>query len=65
MTEALELGRAAFAGQAWADAFDRLSAADRETPLEPGDLERLAAAAFLVGREDESEIGRASCRERV
>jgi DNA-binding CsgD family transcriptional regulator len=54
VTEALELGRAAFAGQAWADAFDRLSAADRETPLEPGDLERLAAAAFLVGREDES-----------
>jgi hypothetical protein len=54
VTEALELGRASFAGQAWADAFDRLSAADRETPLEPGDLERLAAAAFLVGREDES-----------
>jgi ATP/maltotriose-dependent transcriptional regulator MalT len=51
---ALERGRAAFAGQAWADAYERLSAADRETPLEPGDLERLAAAAYLVGREDES-----------
>ena len=53
MAAALELGRSAFAGQAWADAYQRLSAADRDAPLEPEDLERLAAA-YLVGREDES-----------
>jgi ATP/maltotriose-dependent transcriptional regulator MalT len=33
------------------DAFDDLSAADRETPLAPEDLERLATAAYLVGRD--------------
>jgi DNA-binding NarL/FixJ family response regulator len=52
--EALVQGRSAFRGRAWADAYERLSAADREAPLEPGDLERLATAASLVGREDES-----------
>jgi ATP/maltotriose-dependent transcriptional regulator MalT len=41
-------------GQGWVDAYERLSAADRAAPLGPGDLERLATAAFLVGREDES-----------
>jgi hypothetical protein len=51
---ALEEGRAAFAAQAWADAVARLSAADRAGPLEPGDLERLATAAYLVGRDDDS-----------
>jgi DNA-binding NarL/FixJ family response regulator len=52
--DALERGRAAFAAQAWADAVERLSAADRAAPLAPDDLERLATAAYLVGREDES-----------
>ena len=47
-------GRSAFAAHAWADAYERLSAADRQAPLEPGDLERLATAAYLVGRDDES-----------
>ena len=51
---ALVQGRSAFAAHAWADAYERLSAADREAPLEPGDLERLATAAYLVGRDDES-----------
>jgi DNA-binding CsgD family transcriptional regulator len=54
VADALDRGRAAFAGQAWADAYERLSAADRAAPLAPEDLERLAAAAYLVGREDES-----------
>ena len=31
-----------------------LSVADREDPLEPEDLERLAIAAYLVGRDDDS-----------
>jgi hypothetical protein len=54
VADALGAGRAAFAGQAWADAYTRLSAADQAAPLQPDDLERLAAAAYLVGREDES-----------
>jgi hypothetical protein len=32
----------------------QLSAADKETPLEPDDLERLAVAAFLVGKDADS-----------
>jgi hypothetical protein len=51
---ALVRGRSAFAANAWADAYERLSAAAREAPLEPGDLERLATAAYLVGRDGES-----------
>jgi ATP/maltotriose-dependent transcriptional regulator MalT len=35
--------------QAWATAFDTLSAADRVSPLPLDDLERLAEAAYLTG----------------
>lgn len=48
--EALERGREASRGQAWGAAYEQLSAADREGPLEPADLEALAAAAHLVGK---------------
>ncbi|MFI5118957.1 MAG: LuxR C-terminal-related transcriptional regulator [Thermoanaerobaculia bacterium] len=51
---ALERGREAFERQAWGKAYAQLSAADREGPLEPGDLESLATAAHLVGRDGES-----------
>jgi DNA-binding CsgD family transcriptional regulator/tetratricopeptide (TPR) repeat protein len=44
-------GREAFARQTWREAYAQLSAADREQPLEPADLERLATAAYLVGEE--------------
>ena len=56
MTAADELdrGRESFERQAWAVAFAQLSAADRETPLEPEDLERLATATYLVGRDADS-----------
>jgi DNA-binding CsgD family transcriptional regulator/tetratricopeptide (TPR) repeat protein len=54
MTEEIERGRKAFADQAWADAFDHLSAAAENSPLGLDDLERHAAAAYLVGRADES-----------
>jgi DNA-binding CsgD family transcriptional regulator len=54
MTEKIERGRKAFADQAWADAFAHLSAAAGDSPLEIDDLERQAAAAYLVGRADES-----------
>ena len=52
--DTLDRGREAFRRQAWAEASAQLSAADRETPLEPGDLERLATAAYLVGRDADS-----------
>jgi DNA-binding NarL/FixJ family response regulator len=50
--DALDQGRAAFGRHAWADAYTQLSAADQVTPLEPDDLERLATAAHLVGKDD-------------
>jgi DNA-binding NarL/FixJ family response regulator len=49
--DTLDRGRESFERRAWADAFERLSAADRQAPLAPEDLERLAAAAYLVGRD--------------
>jgi DNA-binding CsgD family transcriptional regulator len=51
---AREQGREAFGRQAWGEAYAQLSAADREGTLEPEDLERLGAAAHLLGREDEA-----------
>jgi DNA-binding NarL/FixJ family response regulator len=53
MDQALIRGRAAYARCAWADAFDALLSADRTAPLESQDLERLATAAYLAGRETE------------
>ena len=47
-------GRRSFAQYAWTDCYVALSAADREAPLEPEDLQRLATAAHLIGRETES-----------
>ena len=44
-----------FARAAWAESYRLFEAADREAPLEPEDLERLATAAYLMGRDDESE----------
>ena len=52
--EALARGRECFGRRAWADAFAELSAADREAPLEPEDLERLATAAYLIGSDEDS-----------
>ena len=53
--DTLDRGRESFRRRAWADAFDKLSAADQETPLAPEDLERLATAAYLVGRDADSD----------
>ncbi|HEU5160036.1 MAG TPA: LuxR C-terminal-related transcriptional regulator [Streptosporangiaceae bacterium] len=49
---AVSRGRAAFARRAWAEAYAQLSAADERVPLEPADLDRLAVAAVLIGRDD-------------
>jgi len=51
---ALHQARDAFGRRAWADAFACFSLADRETPLAPDDLERLAVAAYLLGRDGDS-----------
>ncbi len=51
VTDTLDRGRESFAGQAWADAYAQLLAADRQAPLQPEDLERLATAAYLVGKD--------------
>ncbi len=44
-------GRHAYQHRAWAEAYTALAAADRETPLSRDDLERLATAAHLIGKE--------------
>ena len=49
----LERGREYYTQRKWADAYDSLSRADRATPLVSQDLELLAMAAYLVGRDEE------------
>jgi DNA-binding CsgD family transcriptional regulator/tetratricopeptide (TPR) repeat protein len=51
MTPAIVQGREAFARHEWREAYELLSAANRESPLEPADLEWFATAAYLVGAE--------------
>lgn len=52
--DAVRCGREAFERGAWAEAYHRLASAERDAPLDAGDLERLATAAYLVGSEPES-----------
>ena len=54
MSTVLDSARADFGRGAWSGAFQRLSAADRDEPLGPDDLERLAVAAQLVGDDEVS-----------
>ena len=49
----LARGREAYSAEAWIEAYESLSAADRSDPLAPEDLELLAACAYMLGREDE------------
>ena len=49
----LERGREAYERQAWADARQSLSLADRATPLSGEDLDRLAVSSALSGHEEE------------
>ncbi len=49
----LEHGREYYAGQAWLTAFESLSSADQATPLDADDLELLARAAYMLGRDDD------------
>lgn len=50
----LNQGREAFRRRAWTDAYVCLTAADRDPPLQPADVERLATAAYLIGKDTES-----------
>jgi DNA-binding NarL/FixJ family response regulator len=50
----LDRGRDAFLRQRWTDAYGLLTTANRDEPLEPTDLERLATAAYLLGKDADS-----------
>lgn len=54
MAGAIDRGRESFGRRAWLDAYEQLSAAGGKAHLELEDLERLAAAAYLLGRDEES-----------
>ncbi|HEX5825564.1 MAG TPA: LuxR C-terminal-related transcriptional regulator [Candidatus Limnocylindrales bacterium] len=53
-TDELDLGRDAFARQAWGSAFEHLTAAAGEHALDDVDLERLATAAHMIGRPEDA-----------
>ena len=53
-TDALARGRESYARRGWTDAYMQLVDADRAAPLEPEDLERLATAAYLIGKDADS-----------
>jgi len=48
----LNRGRESYANGAWLAAFEALSAADRASPLAARDLELLARAAYMLGRDE-------------
>ena len=52
----VERGRDARARRAWREAYELLSAADRAAPLEAEDLEALATAAYMLGRDDDVQL---------
>jgi DNA-binding NarL/FixJ family response regulator len=49
----VERGRELYADRAWRDAYAALSEADRQASLEVDDLERMATAAYMLGRQDD------------
>lgn len=55
MVDIFQKGREAFDRKDWAEAYAQLSAADGEASLAPEDLDRLAMAAYLIGRDAECE----------
>jgi DNA-binding CsgD family transcriptional regulator len=46
-------GRESYARQAWSEAYESLSEADRSSPLGPVDLELFANSSYMLGRERE------------
>jgi DNA-binding CsgD family transcriptional regulator len=53
MVGELERGRQHYGRRAWADAYESLALADQAAPLGGEDLELLAMAAYLIGRDDD------------
>ena len=51
------MGTVHAAGPAWTDAYEDLTRADRAAPLPPEDLERLATAAYMLGRDEDYHGG--------
>jgi DNA-binding CsgD family transcriptional regulator len=49
----LERGQRMFAESAWLGAYDALTAADKDAQLGPADLQLLARAAYMLGRDEE------------
>ena len=62
-SRALEHGRESFERKAWAESYRQLQAAADEAPLGAEDLERLAMAAYLTGRDEESESSMARAHQ--
>jgi DNA-binding CsgD family transcriptional regulator len=54
MADALDQGRRPFAREAWADVYARLSVDEQAGVLDADDFERMATAAYLIGRNGES-----------
>ena len=52
--ESLEQGRDHFDKRQWSDAFADLATVDVKDPLGPDDLQRLAMAAYLIGRHSDA-----------
>src|SRR4051794_21899829 len=51
-------GRVAFTARSWGSAYSYLAASDEAEPLGAADLEQLGLAAFLTGRDEESDAAR-------
>jgi DNA-binding CsgD family transcriptional regulator len=49
----LDLARRRYGRRSWAEAFKAFLDADQENPLHAADLEKMALAAYLIGRDDE------------
>ena len=56
--ETVRRARHAFEERRWKDSRRLFEVADRETALEPEDLERLGTAAYLLGQDEDSEAVR-------
>ena len=51
MADPLDRGREAYGRQAWSEACSGLTEAEQVAPLSPDDLEHLAVAAYMLGRD--------------
>jgi ATP/maltotriose-dependent transcriptional regulator MalT len=63
-TTSLQRGREAYGKRAWLEAYELLVRADVEGPLAGPDLELLATAAYMLGRDEESMRGLGRAHDR-